>query len=77
MQIILEILLSSLGYVVFFRLIQLSGSVYYSLVAGVVAMTGLFWGWLLFQEQFSLVQWLAVGLILISIALVTQRFRRS
>lgn len=75
--IVLEILLSSLGYVVFFRLIQLSGSVYYSLVAGVVAVTGLFWGWLLFQEQFTLVQWSAVGLILISIALVTQRFRRS
>ncbi len=75
--IILEMVLSSLGYVVFFRLIQLSGSVYYSLVAGVVALTGLFWGWLLFQEQFNVIQWLAMGLILVSIVLVTQRFQRQ
>ena len=75
--IALEMLLSSLGYVVFFHLIRLSGSVYYSLVAGVVALTGLFWGWLLFQEQFSVLQWLAILLILISIVLMTQRFQRQ
>jgi drug/metabolite transporter (DMT)-like permease len=75
--IVLEVILSSLGYVVFFRLIADTGPVYYSLVAGVVAVTGLFWGWLFFQEHFNPSQWGAIGLILAGIALVTWKFPKA
>ncbi|NNM60003.1 MAG: EamA family transporter [Legionellales bacterium] len=65
--VILEILLSSLGYVIFFRLIQIAGSVYYGMVGGIVGITGLFWGWLIFGEHPSGTAWLAIVLIVISI----------
>lgn len=71
--IIIEILLSSLGYILLFQLLKLSGAVYYSLVSGVVALTGLFWGWLIFNETLSLFLWIAISLILIGIVCVTRR----
>ncbi len=64
--IVVEILLSSLGYVVFFRLLQRAGSVYYSFVSGVVAIMALVWGRLLFNEFFT--AWTFVGLLCILMA---------
>lgn len=69
--IILEIGLSSLGYVLFFSLLKIAGSVYYSMVDGVVAMTGLFWGILLFGERFNRWEILAIIFILSAIGLMT------
>lgn len=71
--IILEIILSSLGYVLFFQLIKIAGPVYYSLVDTIVALTGLFWGYVIFHEQLN--QWMivAVGLILLGLMLVIKR----
>ena len=71
LAILLEIGLSSLGYVILFELLRIAGSVYYSLVGGIVVMTGLFWGWFIFGERLNLYSATAVGLILIAIALVT------
>jgi drug/metabolite transporter (DMT)-like permease len=56
--ILLEIILSSLGYVIFFKLLALAGPVFYSLVGGVVSITGLTWGILVFNEH-----WTILGLI--------------
>jgi len=69
--IILEIILSSVGYVILFTLLQKSGSVYYSLVGGVVALTGLFWGHLIFHEYLNLVLVVAISLIIIAILIMT------
>jgi drug/metabolite transporter (DMT)-like permease len=69
--IVLEILLSSIGYILFFQLIKIAGPVYYSLVGGVVALTGLFWGWVIFGEVLNRWNGLAVVLILLGIGLVT------
>lgn len=69
--VILEMILSSLGYVLFFWLLQLAGAVYYSLVDGVVAITGLIWGMIIFGERFSGWQACAVISILFAIALMT------
>jgi drug/metabolite transporter (DMT)-like permease len=66
--IILEILLSSIGYVLFFHLIKRAGSVYYSMVGGVVGITGLLWGWIIFAEVPSAIMWVAVACILLAIA---------
>lgn len=71
--ILLEIILSSVGYILFFQLIKIAGPVYYSLVDTVVALTGLFWGYLLFHEKLN--QWTscAVFFIFIALILVTKR----
>jgi len=69
--ILLEIVLSSLGYVIFFALIKRAGPVYYSLVGGVVSITGLFWSYLVFDERLTLVLAAAVGLILTAIAILS------
>ncbi|MFT3742348.1 MAG: DMT family transporter [Gammaproteobacteria bacterium] len=74
--IILEMILSSLGYVLLFKLLTLAGPVYYSLVDGVVAITGLLWGVLLFQERFNVWQSIAVCCILGGIGLMSWMRKR-
>ena len=68
--IIAEIILSSLGYLVFFELLLAAGAVYYSFVSGVVAMMGVIWGMVFFQERFTFVQLLSMVLIVSATTLV-------
>ena len=77
--VLLEIVLSSIGYVIFFQLLKLAGAVYYSLVGGVVALTGLFWGWILFDEHLQGWAIVAVLFIIIGLCVVTllQRTQRE
>ena len=51
--ILLEILLSTLGYIVFFKLLKIAGPVYYSFVDTIVAATGLVWGYVIFGEKLN------------------------
>jgi drug/metabolite transporter (DMT)-like permease len=69
--IFLEIILSSTGYFLFFLLLKKAGPVYYSLVGGVVMLTGLFWGWLIFNETFTVLTTVSVVFILSGVYLVT------
>lgn len=71
--ILLEIILSSIGYILFFQLIKIAGPVYYSLVDTIVSLTGLMWGFVIFHEKLN--QWTAsaVLLILFALVLVTKR----
>ncbi|MFA6303395.1 MAG: DMT family transporter [Legionella sp.] len=71
--VVLEIVLSSIGYLVFFRLIRLAGPVFYSITGGIVALTGLFWGYLIFDEIPSSRQTIAVILVISSIFLLSWR----
>lgn len=71
--ILLEIVLSSLGYVLFFWLLKIAGPVYYSLVDGVVAATGIIWGMIIFHEHFNLNQALSFILIFSAILIMTLR----
>lgn len=75
--ILLEILLSSIGYVLFFVLIRLAGPTFYSLVSGMVCLTGLWWGWLLYDEQLKGEDWLAIGFILYAIILIAPKPMRK
>ncbi len=70
--ILLEILLSSLGYVLFFQLIKIAGPVFYSLVDTIVALTGLFWGYIIFHETLNAWTTPAVICILFALILVTK-----
>lgn len=65
-----EVLLSSAGYWLFFQLLKNAGPVYYSLVGGVVAIAGLLWGKLLFEETLTATQFLGVAGIILGIVLV-------
>jgi drug/metabolite transporter (DMT)-like permease len=75
--ILLEIILSSIGYVLFFYLLRIAGPVYYSLVDGVVALTGLAWGMLIFHETFHVWTIAAIIFILSGIMLVTIKSNKS
>ena len=69
--ILIEILLSSLGYLLFFALLQRSGAVYYSMVGGLVAIFGLLWGHLFFAEHFTGLSYFPIALILFAIVLLS------
>jgi drug/metabolite transporter (DMT)-like permease len=71
--ILLEIVLSSIGYLLFFQLIRIAGPVYYSLVDTVVALTGLMWGYVIFHEKLNHLTSLAVLLIFLALLMVTKR----
>lgn len=75
--VLLEIILSSIGYVLFFKLIKTAGAVFYSLVSAVVCLTGLFWGWLFFNESLTISLLLAVLLIVLAISLVSWQWRSA
>lgn len=68
--VILEIILSSIGYVLLFDLLKYAGPVYYSLVGGLVSLTGVFWGWLIFDEHLKVLSFIAISLIFIAIYVV-------
>lgn len=69
--VLLEIILSSIGYVLFFLLIKRAGAVYYSLVNGVVALTSVGWGYLIFHNTVNAFTWFAIVLILTAIVMLT------
>ncbi len=73
--ILLEIILSSIGYVLFFQLLKIAGPVYYSLVDTIVSLTGLFWGYMIFHETLNL--WTSTAVILIITALIVVNMRQN
>lgn len=75
--IVLEIILSSVGYLLFFQLIKMAGPVFYSLVDTIVVLTGIFWGYVIFGETLNWWTSGAVCLIVIALLLVTQKQRKA
>jgi drug/metabolite transporter (DMT)-like permease len=73
--IVLEIVLSSIGYVLFFQLLKIAGPVYYSLVDTIVVLTGVFWGYTIFGERLNIWTTSAVLLIIAALLLVTRQQR--
>ncbi|RTL09897.1 MAG: DMT family transporter [Neisseriaceae bacterium] len=69
--IILEILLSTIGYVLLFFILRMVGSVYYSLVNAVAVITGVVYGYFIFGQQFSWLTIIAVMVILFAILVLT------
>ncbi len=75
--VLLEIALSSLGYILFFYLIKYAGPVYYSLTGGVVGLTGVFWGYMLFDETLDMGKIIAIIMILSAIILVSYSYNKN
>jgi len=69
--VILEILLSSIGYILFFALLKIAGPVYYSMVGGIVAITGLIWAGIIFHEIPNTWNIIAILLILGAISMMS------
>ncbi len=76
MIILLEILLSSLGFVLFFELLRISGPVYYSLVSCIVALSAFGWGFLVFGESLHGNEAFAVLLTVFAIYLVSAKNKK-
>ena len=76
--IILEIILSTLGYILLFIILRRVGAVYYSLVNAVAAASGVFYGYFIFAERFSILTYSALGIILLTIlGLTYTQYRRN
>lgn len=71
--ILIEIILSSIGYVLFFELLRVAGPVFYSLVGCIVALAGLFWGYIIFNESIKLFEWFSILFIVSAIFLVSRK----
>ncbi|MDR3492899.1 MAG: DMT family transporter [Gammaproteobacteria bacterium] len=71
--VLLEIVLSSIGYLLFFQLLKIAGPVYYSFVDTVVAITGLAWGYIIFAEKLNIWTGAAVTLILLSLLMISKQ----
>lgn len=70
-MILLEIILSSCGYIIMFELLKRSDPVFYSLVSGIVLLTGLAWGRIIYHEQLNPTEIFGILLILLAIALIS------
>lgn len=64
-----QIVVSGLGYLLFFEIIRAAGSVFFSQSAYVVAFAGMAWPWLLFGQRTEPALLAAAGLILAGVAL--------
>lgn len=75
--ILVEIVLSSIGYIIFFELLSLAGAVYYSFVGGVVAIMGLLWGQVFFHDHYNSIVLAGISLIIIAIVLENSTKRKK
>lgn len=78
--ILLQVLLSSVGYFLLFKIIGKAGPVYFTLVNAITVCTGLVYGKIIFNQQFNHVTYIAVAIILSSIlglSLLQSRFVKS
>lgn len=75
--ILVEILLSTLGYVLLFIIIRMVGSVYYTLVNAVAVSVGVFYGVMVFGQKFSIYTYMGVAIILLAMFLLTFLQRRK
>jgi drug/metabolite transporter (DMT)-like permease len=65
--ILIEILISALGYVLLFVIIQMKGPVFFTLVNAVAAISGVLYARIVFNQTISVVAYWAILLIIIAI----------
>ncbi len=77
--IILEVLLSALGYILLFVIIKMVGAVYYTLVNTVTALTGIIYGYYIFNQKYSTNIYLAISFVILALLILTatqKKFKR-
>ena len=68
--LIIGILGTGIGYILYYRLLAAVGATGTSLVTFVVPVFGIFWGWAILHEHLSWGAFVALGLILVGLVLV-------
>ena len=69
--IILEVILSTFGYVLLFVIIRMVGAVYYTLVNTITALTGLLYGYFIFSQKYSNHIYVAITLVIFALIILT------
>ena len=69
--------IAAIAYSMFFKIVELAGPVFYSFSAYLIAITGIAWGWIIFDESHPDHFWLAVMLIFAGLAIVNNRRLRG
>lgn len=72
-SVVMLVLVNSFAYLAFLYLIKSSGAVFASMMGYVVTIAGIGWGVWLFQEKHSILVWIALGLMLVGMAMVKPR----
>jgi len=67
-----HVAVAAIGALLFFEIIRMAGAVFLSQVGYVVCLSGVFWGYLIFDEHLSLWVWAAIASILCGLVLVTR-----
>ncbi len=67
---------TAVAYVLRAQIVQLNGAVFMSNVGYLIPLFAVLWGWLFLRQQPSVVLWLALGLILMGVALGQRRANR-
>lgn len=67
-----QIVVASLGYILFFKLIQIAGPTYFSQVGYLVTVSGLLYAMLLLGERYSLWVWAGAAVLMTGVALVNK-----
>jgi len=75
--ILLHLSVAATAYFLFFTILRLAGPVYFSQVAYLVTLIGIFWGWVAFDERLSAWVWAALVLIFAGLTLVNLGQRRA
>ena len=68
---------STFAYMMFFYSIKSSGPVFASQCAYIVTLSGVIWGIIILDESHSLWVWLSMAIMMLGLALVTPRERKS
>lgn len=70
-----QIVIASLGYLLFFELIRIAGPVYFSQVGYLVTVSGLAYAMWLLDERYSAWVWIGAAVLLVGVALVARNPR--
>jgi drug/metabolite transporter (DMT)-like permease len=65
--------IAAAAYSMFFKIVELAGPVFYSFSTYIIAVNGIFWGWIVFAETHPPHFWLAVASIFIGLAIINYR----
>ena len=72
--LLLAVTNTALAYVLYYRLLAQVGATRLSLVTYIIPISGVFWGWLVLGERLGWTAFAALGLILASVAAVSDMF---
>jgi len=65
--------IAAVAYSLFFKIVELAGPVFYSFSTYIIAINGILWGWVIFDESHPSHFWIAVAAIFLGLALINYR----